>query len=447
MAAQHQHRYPFYAPASPQVVAVTRRKYTPTTHIEHILLLLNIVLLPMEENLPNPGGYSFVFLIFAVTSIYIAFQRFGSISKVWNRPVFLASYVFILLSLILEGCSPFASYKEIIRIVQMYIGAIIIATLCRDTRALRVCIFGYILVGIYLALYLFFSSYGALQGATATDYNEASRVRAEVFKEDTPLKVNLNSLAFFIAQGAAAALAIALMSRSAFARYSLFGITAFCFIASFLPLSRSGTAITLIACVAVVLAYMGANRKASFQRFMQIIVLMLGLGVCLLLWVPQAAFSRFTVSAPSPDGTIDARTRVYKAAWVHLPEYGLVGVGAGNFWEGPWGKHSEYSEGRRSPLGAHNCFIQIMIYWGLPGLLSLMSVVYYAYKCLPKECGNEPLSLAVLGVVVALFGMMFMMQGLAFKGFSLGLGILVGVQHWIWPAGETQFLRRMVRKT
>ena len=73
--------------------------------------------------------------------------------------------------------------------------------------------------------------------------------------------------------------------------------------------------------------------------------------------------------------------------------------------------------------------------------------MYYAYKCLPKECGNDPLSLAVLGVVVALFGVMFVMHGLAFKGFSLGLGILIGAQHWIWPVGETQFLGRMVRKT
>ena len=188
MTAQHQHRYPSYAPASPQVVVITRRKYTPTTRIEHLLLLLNIVLLPMEEALPNPGGYSFVFFLFAISSIYIVFQRFGSITQVWNHPVFLASYVFILLSLILEGCSPFASYREIIRIAQMYIGAIVIATLCRDTRALRVCIFGYILVGIYLALYLFLSSYGALQGATATDFNEASQVRAEVFQEETLLK-------------------------------------------------------------------------------------------------------------------------------------------------------------------------------------------------------------------------------------------------------------------
>ncbi len=79
---------------------------------------------------------------------------------------------------------------------------------------------------------------------------------------------------------------------------------------------------------------------------------MLGLGVCLLLWVPQAVFSRLTVPSTSPDGTTDARTKVYEAAWVHLPEYGLTGVGAGNFWEGPWGKHSGYFKRHRSTGGA-----------------------------------------------------------------------------------------------
>ena len=445
MTARHQHRYPLYAPASPQVVVITRRKYTPTTRIEHVLLLLTIVLLPIEQNLPNPGGFSFGFLLFSICCIYIAFQRFGSITHVWNHPVFLASYVFIILGLILEGCSPFTSYREIMRIAQMYIGAMVIATLCRDTRALRVCIFGYILMGIYLALYLFLTSYGALQGATATDFSEASRVRAEVFEESS-LKTNANALAFFLAQGAAAALAIALTSRSAFTYYSLFGVTTLCFIASFLPLSRSGTAITLIACVAVGLTYIGANRRAAFQRIMRIIVLMLGLGMCLLVWVPQAAFSRLTVPSESPDGTNDARTEVYLAAWVHLPEYWLTGVGAGNFWDGPWGKNSRYVV-RSGVLGAHNCFIQVAIYWGLPGLLSLISVMYYAYKCLPKECGNDPLSLAVLGITVALFSVMFVIHNLEFKAFSLGLGILVGTQHWIWPAGETQLWGRGVRKT
>ena len=52
MTARHQHQYPFSAPASPRVVVITRRKYTPTTRVEHLLLLLTIVLLPMEPVSP-----------------------------------------------------------------------------------------------------------------------------------------------------------------------------------------------------------------------------------------------------------------------------------------------------------------------------------------------------------------------------------------------------------
>ena len=55
------------------------------------------------------------------------------------------------------------------------------------------------------------------------------------------MQANPNELAFFVAQGAVAALALAFMARSAFTRYSLFSITALCLIASFLPLSRGGT--------------------------------------------------------------------------------------------------------------------------------------------------------------------------------------------------------------
>ena len=76
MTAQRQHQYPLSAPASPQVVVITRRKYTPTTRIEHLLLLLNIAILPMEEALPSPGGFSVGFLLFALSSIYIIFQIF-----------------------------------------------------------------------------------------------------------------------------------------------------------------------------------------------------------------------------------------------------------------------------------------------------------------------------------------------------------------------------------
>ena len=162
-------------------------------------------------------------------------------------------------------------------------------------------------------------------------------------------------------------------------------------------------------------------------------MLMLGLGVCILVWVPNAVFARFNVNPQTPEGPTEARTALYQAVLVHLPEYGLTGVGAGNFW-GPWGQRSQFRKGR-GILGAHNCFIQITLYWGLLGLLALSSVVYRAYKCLPKKCGNNPWSLAMLGVVVSLLVFMLVTHVLSFKAFSLGLGILIGMHYWIWPAG------------
>ena len=121
MTSQHQH--PFCSPASPQLVVITRRKCPPTTRVEHLLLLLTIVLFPFEEHLPDPGGFSSMFFLFAISSIYIVIQRFGSIVHVWNHRVFLVSYVLIFISVILETYSPFASYREIIRIAQMFVGS------------------------------------------------------------------------------------------------------------------------------------------------------------------------------------------------------------------------------------------------------------------------------------------------------------------------------------
>jgi hypothetical protein len=444
MTSQHQHQYPVYSPASPQLAVITRHKFTPTTRVEHLLLLLTIVLIPLEAYIPGVGNFSSMFLVFAISGIYVMTQRFRSIAYVWNHPVFLVSYFLIFVSIVLETFSPFARYNNISSVGMMFIGAIVIATLCRDIRALRVCILGYILTTIWVSLYLFLSMYGTLQGATAADYAEASKLRGEL---NDPLG-NPNFYPILIAPGVAAAMAIALTSRSAFIRYSLFGITAGGFIASFLPLSRGGTTVVLITCMAVVLAYMWANRGASFSRFIRIVAVILGLGMCMLLWVPHAVFARLTVpSGTRYDGPTEPRAILYNAALARLPEYGLVGVGAGNFW-GPWGRRNGFIlPGLRSVSGAHNCFVQLTIYWGLPGLLSLISLVYFAYKCLPNKCGNNPLSLAVIGIVVPLFVHMWKSHNLESKLFSLGLGILVGTQCWIWSTGETQFLGRIVRKT
>ena len=448
MTAQHQHLVG--SPVSPQVVVITRRKCPPTTRVEHVLLFLTILLLPLEQQLPVIGRFSFLFVLFVVSSIYVVIRRFDSLVYVWNHRVFLVSYVFIFISLVLETYSPFARYREVISTAQMFIGAIIIATLCRDIEALKRFMFGCILAGVVASFYLFLSVYGTLQGIKATDFSEATTVRAEVFDDESMQVKQVNSFALSnsVPPAAAAALALALMSRSTFVRYSLFGITAFCFIASFLPFSRGVIASTLLACMAVLLAYGRANRGASFQRFIQVIVVILGLGMCMLLWVPSAVFARLTVpSGTSYEGSPDPRAKVYNAALAHLPEYWLVGVGAGNFW-GPWGQRNGFLlPGKRAVIGVHNAFVQLVIFWGLPSLLLLIVIIYYAYKCFPKKCGDNPFSLAILGFTVTALVLMWVSHSLYSKSYSLALGVLIGSRCWLWPAGETQFLGKIVRKT
>ena len=148
MISQNQHQYSPSSPAHPQVVVVSRHKFTPTTRVECFLLLLTILLMPLESHVPSIYGFSYMFFLFAISGLYVIMKRFGSIARIWNHPCFLASYVLLFLSIVLETVSPNASYAETIRLAQMFIGAVVIATLCRDMRALKSCILGYILVGI-----------------------------------------------------------------------------------------------------------------------------------------------------------------------------------------------------------------------------------------------------------------------------------------------------------
>jgi hypothetical protein len=436
MTSQHQHLCG--SPVSPQLVVITRRKCPPTTRVEHVLLFLTILLLPLEQHLPGIGRFSFLFILFAVSSIYVVIRRFGSIVYVWNHRIFLVSYVLIFIGFVLETYSPSTNYTDIVRIANMFIGAIIIAVLCRDIKALKSFMFACILTGVVASFYLFLSVYGNLQGVKATDFGEASTVRNEAFGDESMQLKQVNSFALSnsVPPAAATALAFALMSRSAFVRSSLFGITVFCFIASFLPFSRGVIVTTLMACMAVVLAYGRANREASFQRLIQIIAVILGLGMCMLLWVPPAVFARLTVpSGTAYEGSSDPRVTLINSALAHLPEYWLVGVGAGNFW-GPWGRRNGFLlEGSRGVKGVHNAFVQLAIYWGVPSLLLLISIIYYAYKCLPKKCGNNPFSLAIVGFTVTAFVILCVSHNLYSKSYSLALGILIGTRCWLWPAG------------
>jgi hypothetical protein len=403
-------------------VVMKGQRCSPTTPTERLLLMAMIVIIPVENYLPVVGGSTTTFMIFAISAGYILLRRPGTLAKTWSHPVFMAAFIFLILGALIESAHPLSSYRQISRYGQMFLAAIFVAALCRDRRALHASIYGLLIAGVLVSILLFLTTYGTLQQVTATDFSEASKIRADALAD---VEGNANAFSMVASQGAAVALALALMAKSPLRRNLFLGITLFCAVAAFLPMSRSGIIILGASCATVMFAY--------GVKHVRVLLIAAVLGVGGLIWVPEAVFARLTFTQELHEGEGGSRTRIYKAAIDHLPEYILTGVGAGNF-KGPWGEQTNfYTEKNRTVYGAHNTFIQITIFWGLTGLLMLTVVVYLAYRCLPRGKGKDVLVLCLYSIAVALLLKMMVSHGLASKGNALGLGLLVGGQRWIWP--------------
>jgi hypothetical protein len=231
-----------------RLVVLHRRTIHPTSRLEHFFLLAIIILTPLEDTLPSGiAGRSVLFLVFAVLALYITLRRPWAFVATWSHPVFLAGYGWLAVVGLIEWGHLGANYSEHLRIAQMLLGGVFVASLCRDRRALQVGMYGYILAGLVLSVFLFLTSYGALQEATATNFEEANRVRSELKEmSEEQISIPMNRGSFFVAQGAVIALALALATQVTLWRNLFLGASAACLVASFLPLSRGSSSLSLL---------------------------------------------------------------------------------------------------------------------------------------------------------------------------------------------------------
>ena len=392
-----------------------------TTGLEFLLLIVIIALLPLEENIPTVAGLSFSWILFGIAAIYVAFNRIGELTVVASCPVAVTLYLFMLTATLVESVHVDPRYEVIGRIGQMIAGAIIVAAICRDRRALKASVSGFLISGIWLSVLLMLTVYGQVSSTQAADFEAATELRADAYS-NAVLQLNLNTMAFIASQGAAISLAMALTMRWFPARLLFLAATLLCTVAAFLPFSRSGIIIVCATCGAIAVRCPG-------QRFLGLVLAaMLGGGVLLLL--PSAIMSRMTFTMERSN-KMEGRARVYTAVIDHFPEYALIGVGSGNFW-GSWGSGSMFCTGDIGTgiLGAHNCFFQTTIYWGIPGLLSFLAVVWQAYRCMPRVRPNDALTLALMAIAFSTFLFLFVMHELYSKSLSLGLGLLIGARCW-----------------
>lgn len=400
-----------------------------TTLPVQALILLAMVALPLENNIPTVAGMSSTFLIFATLGIYVVVNRPHQLSQVWLHPVFIAAYVFLGVSVLLEFSSPLARYDECLRFGYMIGGAMFLSVLCSDRSGLTVGLYGYIAAALWVALYLYLTSYGMLSGMGQTQsFHEASKVRAQAFG-DKSLAANINAMAFTCTQGAVVAFAFALAGKMKHRRIVFLGIAMFCLVASFLPMSRGAAIITLVSFTVVLYAFGFKHGKAL------ILVSMLGLTIYGL--VPEAVWSRMSYSTESRSGKLEGRAHVYSTALNRLPDYVVAGVGAGNFWR-KWGFEKGFNkdqDGVQVVFGAHNSLLQIMIYWGIIGLFLYLMIIWCIYRAIPWRCGRDALSLALLAIISSLGLWMLESHGFYDKWFACGIGMLIGARQWIWPTG------------
>jgi hypothetical protein len=399
----------------------------PTTRAERLLLMATTVMYPLQSHIPAVGGFSSLYFIFAAMAVYVLLNRSRALAQIWSHPIFMAAYTLLILGFLIESLHPYPMYSELFRVMQMIVGGIFVAALCRDRKSLRAGFYGYLVASIGMSILLFLTGFGILREATSADFVGATSARIRAIRNN-PLEGDANAMAFTTAQGISIALALALTARTSLRRYLFLGIALFCLVASFIPMSRSGTLSAVLSCAAVLFAF---RRFAPGVKYMRAVVVAAVLCAGVLMWVPNVVFSRLTASTQTNITQVDGRARLYSAAFEHLPEYIITGVGQGNFFNS-WGWHSKFLF-RDGPSVPHSTFIDVILYWGLVGFLALLMVVYQAYRSLPKHCGRDPLSICLLGIAVSVFVWSFFAPVLAAKEYSLALGILAGANRWVWP--------------
>lgn len=407
---------------------------TKTTFIEKFLLISTVIILPFEQQIPTVGGKSVLFIWFALMGCYVWLNRPQTFRNVIFHPLFLAAYAFILVGATVETFHSNSDYFILFQFGQMVVGAILVASLCRDKDTLHWACYGFLVAGVFMSALSFFTSFDILNAATATNFHEASQARTRAFKGDLVFD-NINYMAGLARLGLVVAFAFALAGRSSFQRKIMIGIAIFCLVGTLLPMSRAAFLSAIVSVSAMLFAY-GLG--------IRVIALMIVLGMGAMIWVPNVVLTRMSYSTESSSsGIMEARAQVYTAALKTIEEYPLTGVGAGNFY-GPWGSKSAFVHPiKHHLLAPHSGIFSVWVYWGSGALMALLIIGYQAYRCIPRKCGRDPRSLALLGLSISFLLTFVSSNVLHAKVYSLGLGLLVASRYWIWPQGEIPSVPRM----
>lgn len=400
--------------------------------VDRFLIFLLVVSIYFEANLPYWGKASTPFIIFGITLAYLSVFRLKTLLRLLAGRYFMSALGFAVVAIFMETLHPFASYDLIFRYLNMTIGIFGIAVLCRDRKALDVALFTFILASAAQSLVLFFGTASFLRTFNVEGFYESSRARIQAYEEFV-LRGNLNEISYFSSIGAIIGIIWFYYEKRKWFRIILLSLTIPSVLGVFMPASRTGAILFFVSLIIFIY-----KAKIHIRRWIYPVLI---LGGFVLVAIPEVIWVRiFSFLHLTELQETDSRTKIFSAILTNFPRYFLDGVGAGNYWQG-WAVHAGISNRFTSDIAiaAHNAYLQVWIYWGLPGILSFLTLIYTFSKALDRRIPGDYRK-AALYIFVMMIPLIFIFyHSFYHKSFSIGLGMLIGTRFWnVFDVEETE---------
>jgi hypothetical protein len=377
------------------------------------------LLLPLQDHIPAVRGFSAVTIVFAVIVAGALASRPLVTMRTAVSPVFVASFGLVAAGFIMERFHGNSDYGDVFRLAQAIVGGVAIGAFVRSKRCASALVKGLTAGATLVAVLMLTRGYSKVAAADAQDFREAAATRVEALGS-IGLRANANELAFICAVGAVLSLAYALKSSSKIERIVAPVVAVICGTGMLVPMSRGGIVIAVAGGVFVMLA--------SGVRKRILAVIALAVFAWIALAIPTAVYSRLQVSTElSAGGKMESRPRLFLSAVGAFPEYALEGVGAGNYWQF-WAVENGLANNGQ-PVGAHNTFFQVTMYWGAAAFFFLVLILWRSARAL-RGAPRDALGMAVkaLGVMLAL--RVLVTHNFYAKEFSIGLGLISAYPLW-----------------
>ncbi|REJ83274.1 MAG: O-antigen ligase domain-containing protein [Bacteroidetes bacterium] len=390
---------------------------------ERILIVLIIISIYFEANLPFIGSASTPFVLFTLTLAYLLARRLNTFIRMFSGKFFIASMVFALVCVFMETMHPSARYDIIFRYVNMALGIFCIAILCRDRFSIDLAMMTFIIASSVQSVIMISELSGILHTSTAVGLYDATRARI-IAAEELVLKGNLNEISYFSGIVAMIGIVWIYYEKSRLRRFLLVLLTLPSILGVFFPASRTGALIFFIATLVFIIKS-GINMRKWLVP-LSLLCIVLFFAVPAVVWERLASMVRI-----SELQEVDSRSRILAGIVNNVHQFWLTGIGSGNYWEG-WAVSSGITNRFTTDeaMAAHNAFLQVWIYWGLPGLTAFLFLIWVFYSAVDKKIKGDRQKSALYVFVLMIPVIFLFYHSFYHKSFSIGLGMVLGARFW-----------------